>query len=139
MRYPIVITPLPDKEGGGYLAQAPDLMGCISDGDTPEEAVSNVQDAIAEWIDSYKGLGKLIPEPGSHAIKQKEIQKRHLEDLAELKQRQDDLDQKVEAVQSDVGELMAEFESHDSWVRFSDITGAVPPPSRRRQRETRNA
>ena len=47
LEYPIVVEPLPIEEGGGFLATAPDLPGCMSDGATPEEAVSNIQDAIA--------------------------------------------------------------------------------------------
>ena len=41
---PIVVEPLPIEEGGGFLATAPDLPGCMSDGATPEEAVSNIQE-----------------------------------------------------------------------------------------------
>ena len=36
---------------------APDLPGCMSDGATPEEAVSNVQDAITAWIEAARDLG----------------------------------------------------------------------------------
>jgi hypothetical protein len=42
---------LPVDEGDGFLATALDLPGCMSDGATPEESVSNVQDAIAAWIE----------------------------------------------------------------------------------------
>lgn len=44
--YRIVIEPLSEAEGGGYMAVVPDLPGCMSDGDTPEEALVNGQDAI---------------------------------------------------------------------------------------------
>jgi antitoxin HicB len=50
LEYSIIIEPLPPEDGGGFLATVPDLPGCMSDGDTPEEAVTNVQDAIASWI-----------------------------------------------------------------------------------------
>ena len=46
LEYPIVVEPLPIEEGGGFLATVPDLPGCMSDGTAPEEAVSNIQDAI---------------------------------------------------------------------------------------------
>lgn len=65
--YPIVIVPLSEDEGGGYAAYAPDLYGCLSDGDSVEEAAANIQDAIFEWIDETKRLNREIPEPGSAA------------------------------------------------------------------------
>jgi antitoxin HicB len=37
--YPFLIRPLADEEGGGFLIEYPDLPGCISDGETPEEAM----------------------------------------------------------------------------------------------------
>lgn len=68
--YPIVVMPLSEDDGGGYAAYVPDLYGCFSDGETPEEAIENVKDAISEWCDEMKRLGREIPEPGS-AAKQK--------------------------------------------------------------------
>ena len=43
---PVVITPLTAEDGGGFAATVPDLPGCMSDGETPEEALGNVRDAI---------------------------------------------------------------------------------------------
>jgi len=63
LEYPIVVEPLPAEEGGGFLATAPDLPGCMSDGETPEEAVSNIQDAIAAWIEAARDLGHAVPRP----------------------------------------------------------------------------
>jgi predicted RNase H-like HicB family nuclease len=67
LEYPIVVEPLPAEEGGGFLATAPDLPGCMSDGDTPEEAVANIQDAIAAWIEAARDLGHPVPKPSRHA------------------------------------------------------------------------
>jgi antitoxin HicB len=67
LEYPIVVEPLPAEEGGGFLATAPDLPGCMSDGDTPEEAVANIQDAIATWIEAARDLGHAIPKPSRRA------------------------------------------------------------------------
>ena len=61
--YKVEVLPLPDEEGGGYMATVPALPGCMSDGETPGEAIENVQDAIACWIDAARELGRLIPEP----------------------------------------------------------------------------
>jgi antitoxin HicB len=62
--YPIVIAPLPDEDGGGYIALYPDLPGCMSDGDTPEEALVNAKDAFDAWIEVQKERGASIPAPG---------------------------------------------------------------------------
>jgi predicted RNase H-like HicB family nuclease len=63
LEYPIVVEPLPTEEGGGFVATVPDLPGCMSDGATPEEAVSNIQDAIAAWIEAARDLGHAVPRP----------------------------------------------------------------------------
>ena len=63
LEYPIVVEPLTPEDGGGFLATAPDLPGCMSDGATPEEAVSNIQDAIAAWIEAAHDLGHAVPKP----------------------------------------------------------------------------
>lgn len=41
----------------------PDLPGCMSDGDTPEDALTNGRDAIAAWIKAAREMGRPIPEP----------------------------------------------------------------------------
>lgn len=66
-RYPITIRPLSEAEGGGFLALAPDLPGCMSDGETPDEALANVYDAIECWMEGADELGHAIPEPSQPA------------------------------------------------------------------------
>jgi predicted RNase H-like HicB family nuclease len=39
--YKIEVSPLEPKDGGGFLATFPELSGCMSDGDTAEEALKN--------------------------------------------------------------------------------------------------
>lgn len=63
LQYPVIISPLPSDEGGGFIATVPDLPGCMSDGETPEEALTNVQDAIAVWLEAAKDMGRNIPSP----------------------------------------------------------------------------
>lgn len=41
----------PDHEGGGWVAEVPSLPGCISQGDTREEVLTNVRDAIRTWVE----------------------------------------------------------------------------------------
>jgi antitoxin HicB len=63
LEYAVRIERLADSDGGGYLATVPDLPGCMSDGDTPEEALKNVQDAIESWIEAAKQWKQDIPTP----------------------------------------------------------------------------
>lgn len=66
LRYPVVVEPLPPEDGGGFLALVPDLPGCMSDGETPQQAISNVEDAILAWIEAAKEMGRAVPEPSRH-------------------------------------------------------------------------
>ena len=65
LEYPVIVQPLPAEEGGGFVASVPDLPGCMSDGETPEEALVNVQDAISAWIEAARDLGRKVPKPSS--------------------------------------------------------------------------
>jgi predicted RNase H-like HicB family nuclease len=51
------------EEDEAYVADIPDLQFCSALGDTPEEAVREVQIAKAAWIDAAQSSGKLIPKP----------------------------------------------------------------------------
>ncbi|HZC37835.1 MAG TPA: type II toxin-antitoxin system HicB family antitoxin [Sphingomicrobium sp.] len=64
--YKIVIEPLAEADGGGFLATVPELPGCMSDGETRAEALANVEDAIATWIHAARKMGRAIPEPRLH-------------------------------------------------------------------------
>lgn len=64
--YKIVIEPLSEADGGGFLATVPELPGCMSDGGTRAEALANVEDAIATWIHSARKMGRAIPEARFH-------------------------------------------------------------------------
>ncbi len=46
-----------------FLAEVPELPGCMAHGDTQEAALANAQDAIRLWIDTAKEFGDPIPEP----------------------------------------------------------------------------
>ena len=62
-RYRIALRPLSIAEGGGWLAEVPELPGCMSDGETPQEAVDNVMDAIARWIEAAEEDSRPVPAP----------------------------------------------------------------------------
>lgn len=61
--YDSEIKRLSQDDGGGFLATVPALPGCMSDGDTPEEALRNVQEAISSWIEAAREWGDPVPEP----------------------------------------------------------------------------
>ena len=46
-----------------YIAEVPELPGCIAHGDSEESALKNVKDAIVLWITTAKETGDTIPEP----------------------------------------------------------------------------
>jgi len=51
------------SEDESYIAVAPELSGCMADGETMEEALENIQVIIGEWLETAKLLGRTIPEP----------------------------------------------------------------------------
>ncbi len=53
---------LREAEEGGYTALVLDLPGCISQGDTAEEAIQNIKEAAINWIASTQEQGKSIPD-----------------------------------------------------------------------------
>jgi len=63
IEYRFTIRPLSAEEGGGYLIEFPDLPGCVSDGETVDEAIANGQDARRCWIDAMREAGRPIPPP----------------------------------------------------------------------------
>ena len=50
-------------EDGGYMADIPDLEACSAFGATPEEALSEVEQAKAAWLAAAREAGKPIPPP----------------------------------------------------------------------------
>lgn len=63
--YAVLLRPLSEDDGGGWLATVPDLAGCMSDGETMAEAAANVADAIESWKEAAAELGRPVPSPGS--------------------------------------------------------------------------
>jgi antitoxin HicB len=61
--YEVDIFPLSDADGGGFAALAPELPGCRSDGETPQEALENIYDAIQCWMEAAEEMGRAIPQP----------------------------------------------------------------------------
>jgi predicted RNase H-like HicB family nuclease len=46
-----------------FVAEVPELPGCMAHGDTQEIALRNINEAIELWIDTAKEFGDLVPEP----------------------------------------------------------------------------
>ena len=63
--YPFTVRYLAEDEGGGFLIEFPDLSGCVSDGDTIEDAIENGMDAVNAWIAAAVEFGDPVPRPGS--------------------------------------------------------------------------
>jgi antitoxin HicB len=61
--YRFTIRPLTVEEGGGYLIEFPDLLGCMSDGESIEEALANGAEAKRDWIAAMQQAGRQVPPP----------------------------------------------------------------------------
>ena len=51
------------EEDQSYIAEVPELPGCMADGKSYNEVLENVQIVIKEWIETAQSLGKSIPHP----------------------------------------------------------------------------
>ena len=58
MRYTVVLE---EEADGGYVVSVPALPGCVSEGDTRAEALANIREAIALYIDDCREAGDPIP------------------------------------------------------------------------------
>lgn len=57
--YKVIFEP---QEEGGYTATVPSLPGCISEGDSYDEALANIKEAIMLYLESLQADGLPIPE-----------------------------------------------------------------------------
>ena len=51
------------REDGAFIAEAPELPGCMAHGPTQEVALRECQEAIQLWIDTAREFGDPVPEP----------------------------------------------------------------------------
>ena len=51
------------REDGLFIAEVPELPGCMTHGDSPRGALANARNAIGLWLDTARELGREIPEP----------------------------------------------------------------------------
>ena len=71
MRYPVVLTP--DLEDGGFVAECPVIPGCVSEGDTVEETLANIRDAIEGCLATLRARGEASPEPADSLLTTVEV------------------------------------------------------------------
>ena len=55
------------NEDQAFVAEAPELPGCMGYGDDQESALRNIKDAMSFWIDRARELGRPVPEPKASA------------------------------------------------------------------------
>lgn len=51
------------NEDNSYIAEVPELAGCMADGNTMQSALENVHTVMEEWIETAKLMGREIPVP----------------------------------------------------------------------------
>ena len=56
------------EEDQAFIAEVPELPGCAADGATYNEALTNVEVIIKEWIETAKELGRPIPQPKGRLV-----------------------------------------------------------------------
>nr|WP_325214392.1 type II toxin-antitoxin system HicB family antitoxin [uncultured Oscillibacter sp.] len=61
MKYEIILYWSDDDNA--YIAEVPELSGCMADGPTAAEALCNVEQIAQEWVETARELGRLVPEP----------------------------------------------------------------------------
>ena len=66
VRYEVIIYW--SDEDQVFIAEVPELAGCMADGQTYQEALKNAEVVIDEWIETAKELGRPIPEPKGRLI-----------------------------------------------------------------------
>ena len=59
MKFSVILTP--DEEDGGYVVECPAIPGCISEGDTVEDALANIKEAIEGCLESLAARQELMP------------------------------------------------------------------------------
>jgi predicted RNase H-like HicB family nuclease len=56
------------KEDNAFIAEVPELAGCLADGETYQEALANAEVIIQEWLETATELGRKIPEPKGRLV-----------------------------------------------------------------------
>jgi predicted RNase H-like HicB family nuclease len=57
-----------DNQDSAFIANVPELPGCLAHGDSYDEALNNIKEAIKLWIDTANEFGDYVPEPKGHRL-----------------------------------------------------------------------
>ena len=63
MKFTVILTP--DQEDGGYTAECPAIRGCISEGNSVEETLANIKEAIEGCLESLAARQQPLPTDGN--------------------------------------------------------------------------
>ena len=131
--YPIVVDAAGNGDAG-FVAYAPDLPGCMADGETREQAIDDLQHAIEEWIDEAHVAGLEVPAPGG--VKERFHKERaEIESLIAAQGKLIETQEKLLAQQrSEISlarrrlSLLAEADDqpgHGYWLKAAHVTAVV--------------
>jgi predicted RNase H-like HicB family nuclease len=56
------------EDDNAFIAEVPELAGCMADGATYQEALANAENIIEEWLETAKELGRSIPKPKGRLV-----------------------------------------------------------------------
>jgi len=56
------------EEDEAFIAEVPELAGCMADGNTYQEALANAEVIIQEWIETAQEIGRTIPQPKGRLV-----------------------------------------------------------------------
>jgi predicted RNase H-like HicB family nuclease len=65
-RYEIIIYW--SEDDSTFVAEVPELAGCMADGETYQEALANAEVIIGEWLETARELGRAVPEPKGRLV-----------------------------------------------------------------------
>ena len=65
-KYQIIITW--SEQDNAFIAEAPELPGCMADGSTHQDALANIEIIIQEWLETAREEGRTIPQPRGRAV-----------------------------------------------------------------------
>lgn len=121
MDYPIILAPLCEEDGGGFVGLVPDLPGCMSDGETAEDALANTQQAILEWIDTARRRDLPLPVPGSSVRRARREKERLVADLKDLAGNLDQIECRVDELERVLRNMEERLDHEEEWARFAEI------------------
>lgn len=66
MKFTVILTP--ELEDGGFVAECPVIPGCVSEGETVEEALNNITDAIEGCLETMASRNEPLPSDGGAIV-----------------------------------------------------------------------